>query len=159
MAARKVTDWTRLQRMIPKHQMTEFNAFRTRSESLRGALAAVPEAKGINWDHYRSVVKNKALVEDFATKYAAVVVPFPEDTKSAEIEARNAAHEVEILAELAQMEKNCEEWEKELAHLKGMKPYEQMSLSEYADMHPEKYKAFEDHYEKVYGYRYVDHNK
>ena len=90
MAARRIAvkaiDWTKLGLTIPKAATADFNAFRTRHESVKGALNTLAEKPTpINWDHYSAVVKNTQLVEQFQDAYSQITVPYPEDTESAKI--------------------------------------------------------------------------
>lgn len=84
--AKAAVDWTKLAANIPKSMTAEFNAFRTKHETIRGSLNMLPEkATPVDFNFYLASVKNQALVEKFQALYATVEVPYPEDTESAKI--------------------------------------------------------------------------
>merc|ERR1712002_36720 len=137
-AIAKVVDWTRLAATIPKAHTAEFNAFRLKHETLRGALNTLPEKPTpINWDHYMSVVKNKALVEQFHAAYSQLAVSYPEDTETAKINARQAETEVEILKDISEREARIAEYTQELGAIKAEKPYEEMTVREHMEANPD----------------------
>merc|ERR1711860_435562 len=114
--AKTAVDWTKLASKIPKSMTAEFNAFRTKHETIRGNLNMLPEkAAPVNFEYYLANVKNQALVEKFQAMYAAVEVPYPEDTESAKI-AENQATTV--------------------AKIKAMKPFEEITTAEIMASNP-----------------------
>jgi len=52
-------------------------------------LKSYPEApKAIDWAYYNQNIIKPNMVEDFQKKYGALSIPYPKDTKSAAIDAK-----------------------------------------------------------------------
>merc|ERR1712002_1299138 len=138
MAVRAAVDWTKLASNIPKSMTAEFNAFRTKHETIKGELNMLPEKPTpVNFDHYLASVKNTALVEQFQAAYAGVTVPYPEDTESAKIEQTQADTVAEIEAQSEARAVRVADYEAEITRIKSMKPYEEISTIEYAAANPD----------------------
>merc|ERR1712150_370404 len=115
----------------------EFNAFRTKHETIRGNLNMLPEkAAPVNFEYYLANVKNQALVEKFQSMYAAVEVPYPEDTESAKIAENQATTVAEIEAQSKESAKRVTEFQAEIAKIKAMKPFEEITTAEIMASNP-----------------------
>merc|ERR1712150_432581 len=115
----------------------EFNAFRTKHETIRGNLNMLPEkAAPVNFEYYLANVKNQALVEKFQAMYAAVEVPYLEDTESAKIAETQATTVAEIEAQSKESAKRVAEFQAEIAKIKAMKPFEEITTAEIMASNP-----------------------
>merc|ERR1712168_635408 len=134
MAARRVgkkaVDWISLGSRIPAAAKGEFAAFRSRHESIKSSLQSLPE--------------KPALVARFQEAYAAVSVPVPVDTESEAIAAQEQEIEAEVLAAIENSNAKVAELEGELATIKAMKPFEEMTIEEYLADKPELKKEIDD---------------
>ncbi|PFX25890.1 ATP synthase subunit d, mitochondrial-like [Stylophora pistillata] len=118
MAARRigkyVPDWIKLATKCPEEGKPVFNRMRTKYENLKTRIDTVaPKPEPIHWDWYAKNITKPGMVEAFrkAEEYY--------------IEGRKEADE--LIAE-------CEA---ELAKIRNMKPFEEMSIDEFLDLHPE----------------------
>merc|ERR1712071_166642 len=108
----------------------QFNAFRTRHETIKGSLNNTAEKPTpIDWARYTSVVKNQALVAKMQAGYDKVTVPYPKDTESGSIAEKEKAIESEIL--------QVSKLQQEIAKLQNQRPFEEMSTDEFMAAHPD----------------------
>jgi len=136
--AQKAVDWTRLSQNIPAAATAQFNAFRNRHETIKGSLNISPEKPTpINWDHYSTAVKNKALFDKMKTHYAKVTVPYPEDVESQSIIAKEKAIEAEIAQAINLTKETVTKLQAEINKVKAQKPFEEMTTEEYMAEYPE----------------------
>merc|ERR1712180_89129 len=141
----KAVDWISLGSRIPAAAKGEFAAFRSRHESIKSSLQSLPEKPApVNWDYYTANVANQALVARFQEAYAAVSVPVPVDTESEAIAAQEQEIEAEVLAAIENSKAKVAELEGELATIKAMKPFEEMTIEEYLADKPELKKEIDD---------------
>merc|ERR1712189_124341 len=136
--AQKAVDWTRLSQNIPAAATAQFNAFRNRHETIKGSLNKT-QAKPtpIDWEHYGSVVKNKALVEKMKAGYQKVSVPYPEDVESASIAEKEKAIEAEIAQTSKATKEAIAKLHQEIAKIQAQKPFEEMTTDEYMAANPD----------------------
>ncbi|XP_016371596.1 ATP synthase subunit d, mitochondrial-like [Sinocyclocheilus rhinocerous] len=88
-AAVKAIDWVAFAERVPPNQRAMFNSLKTRSDSIAAKLRSLPEKPAtIDWSHYRSVVAKAGMVDEFEKKFAALTVPEPVDTQTANIDAQ-----------------------------------------------------------------------
>ncbi|RMX38418.1 hypothetical protein pdam_00011817 [Pocillopora damicornis] len=142
MAARRigkyVPDWVKLATKCPEAERPHYNRLRTNFENIKTQLDGVaPKPEPINWDLYAKNISKPGMVEAFKKAYGAVTVPYPIDTLTSKI--NEAEKEMETLAKESIEEANeaialCEA---ELTKIRSMKPYEEMSIDEFLDLHPE----------------------
>ena len=138
MAGVKVFDFIKLSTSLPKSVRTDFGALRSKFESSRASLIALPSAlESIDWSFYAGKVGNPATVEEFKAKYAAVQVPKPADETSAGIGAQEAEFKVEMKAYLEEASKRIASFEGSLAALRSEKPLAEMTVDEYLAGKPE----------------------
>merc|ERR1711973_655596 len=93
VAARAV-NWAALAARVPKDPKASagFDEMRIKFETAKGTLNSTAEKPvPIDWDHYKSVVKNQALVEKLHAAYSELVVPYPDTAEAlANLEAERA---------------------------------------------------------------------
>merc|ERR1712048_8480 len=136
--AQKAVDWARLGQNIPAAATAQFNAFRNRHETIKGSLSNTAEKPTpIDCTHYSSVVKNKDLVQKLQAAYGQVKVPYPEDTESANITAKEKAIEAEIAAASKLNQEAVAKLQNEIAKIKAQKPFEEITTKEYLADNPD----------------------
>ena len=132
MAGRKVFDFIKLTKQLPKGVRADFGALRSKFESSYATVSALPSAlEPIDWSYYSSKVGDPALVADFQAKYAAVQIPRAEDVKSADINALESEFKKEVTNYLAESNERISQFEATLAALHAEKPLKEMTVEEY----------------------------
>lgn len=142
MAARRITassiNWSSLAERVPANQKASFLNFKSRSDAYLRAVLANPEnAPKIDWASYKKVVP-AALVDSFQQKYDALKVPYPADNVSASIDAQAKETKADVDTFVKASKERISGYESEISHIKGLLPYEQMTLEDYRDAFPEK---------------------
>lgn len=142
MAARRITqssiNWSALAERVPPNQKTNFLAFKSRSDKyLRSVLANPEQSPKIDWAYYKGRVAVPAIVDTFQKSYEALNVPYPADNVTNQVEAQRK----EVLSEIEKFKRESEariaEHKKELERIKGLLPYDQMTLEDFKDAHPD----------------------
>ena len=145
MASRQViaksVNWAALAARIPKDPKASagFDEMRIKFETAKGALNTVPETPApIDWDHYKAVVKNTALVEKFHAAYSSLAVPYPSTAESLAALAAEKDAQVAADAETAKaLEGTVMKAQENIDKITGIKAYEIMTLDEYLALNPE----------------------
>lgn len=142
MAARRIAqssiNWSALAERVPPNQKSNFLAFKARSDKyLRDVLANPEQSPKIDWAFYKNRVAVPGLVDTFQKSYEALKVPYPADNVSAQVEALRK----ETLSDIETFKRESEEriasHKAELEKIKAMLPYDQMTLEDFKDAHPE----------------------
>lgn len=142
MAAKRITqsniNWSALAERVPPNQKQNFIAFKSRSDKyLRSVLANPEQSPKIDWAFYKNRVAVAGLVDTFQKSYEALKVPYPVDNLTSQVEAQCK----EILNDIEVFKKGSEqrivEYKKELEKVKAMIPYDQMTMEDFKDAHPE----------------------
>lgn len=142
MASKRIAqsgvNWSNLAERVPPNQKTHFTVFKARSDKyLRSVLANPAESPKIDWAAYKSKIPNAALVESFQKSYEALKIPYPADTLSAQVE-ENRKKATEMIATFKrESEQRIAEHSKEMERIKALLPYDQMTMEDFADAHPE----------------------
>ncbi|KAL5285056.1 ATP5H family protein [Megaselia abdita] len=142
MAARRITastvNWASLAERVPANQKASFANFKSKSDSYLRAVMANPEnPPKIDWAFYKKLV-TPAMVDTFQQKYEALKVPYPADNVSASIDAQAKETKSEVDSFVKSSKDRISGYESEISHIKGLLPYEQMTLEDYRDAFPEK---------------------
>ena len=142
MASRRVAQssiqWSSLAERVPTNQKANFAAFKSKSDVYIRAVMANPEnPPKIDWEHYKRLIPIAGLVDKFKQQYEAVKVPYPSDTVTAQVEEQVKQTRSEIDSYKKQSEERIVSYNKEIAHLKSLLPYDQMTMEDYRDAFPE----------------------
>ncbi|XP_030767071.1 ATP synthase subunit d, mitochondrial [Sitophilus oryzae] len=142
MAAKRIAqssiNWSQLSERVPEHQRHIFLAFKSKSDSyLRRVLAQPESPPAIDWSYYKQHVPVAGMVDDFQKQYTALNIPFPPDTVSKQIDAQEKEIKADIEKFKVESTARITEYKKQLAHLAGLLPYEQMTMEDYRDAYPE----------------------
>ncbi|KXJ26547.1 ATP synthase subunit d, mitochondrial [Exaiptasia diaphana] len=142
MAARRIgkyiPDWVKISTRVPPEARADMGRYRTSYEGLKTSLDSVSaKPEPIDWEFYAKNISKPGLVSSFQKAFEAITVPYPKDTKSAIIADREK--EMEKLCEQLKKESlaRIKEYEAELAQVKAQKPFEDMTIEEYLEDHPE----------------------
>jgi len=141
VAARAV-NWAALAARLPKDPKASagFDEMRIKFETAKGTLNSTAEKPvPIDWDHYKAVVKDQALVEKLHAAYAGLVVPYPDtagvlsnlEAERTEQFSKDAATKADLEDAVAQAQTNIDK-------IQNKKAYEVMSLEEYHELNPDK---------------------
>ncbi|SPP87659.1 ATP synthase subunit d, mitochondrial [Drosophila guanche] len=142
MAARRIAqssiNWSALAERVPANQKTSFGAFKTKSDIYVRAVMANPESPPkIDWAYYKAMVPVAGLVDSFQKQYDALSVPYPKDTVSPQVDAEIKESQSEIASYKKVSEQRIQNYQKEIAHLKSLLPYDQMTMEDYRDAFPD----------------------
>lgn len=77
------------------------------------------------------------MVDTFQKSYEALKVPYPADNITAQVEQQKQTVQKEIEQFISSSKTRISEHEKSIAHLASLLPYNQMTLEDFADAHPE----------------------
>jgi len=120
-------DWARFAKLIPKCDVSKFNAFKATSDSYIVRVNSYPEkAPEIDFNKYRSEIANKDVVAKLESAYKAAQVPYPKDNLTPEIEdqARLAKKQYELFVQISN--DKIKEAEEMKTRFEVMIPYGQM---------------------------------
>nr|CAD7413413.1 unnamed protein product [Timema cristinae]CAD7434351.1 unnamed protein product [Timema monikensis] len=142
MAARRIKgssiNWTALAERVPENQRPQFTNFKVKSDSyLRRVLASPEEPPKIDWAAYKSRVGVPGMVEDFQKKYEALKIPYPADTLTVQVEAQQKQATKEVQDFISASNVRIAAYEEEVAKLRALLPYGQMTMEDFRDAYPE----------------------
>ncbi|XP_064552244.1 ATP synthase subunit d, mitochondrial [Drosophila montana] len=142
MAARRITqssiNWSALAERVPASQKSSFGAFKTRSDIYVRAVLANPESPPkIDWAYYKRLIPVAGLVDSFQKQYDGLSVPYPKDSVSKLVDAEIEESQCEISNYKKASEQRIQNYQKEIAHLKALLPYDQMTMEDYRDAFPD----------------------
>ncbi|GAB0093223.1 ATP synthase subunit d, mitochondrial [Sergentomyia squamirostris] len=142
MAARRVTqssvNWAALSERVPQAQRPSFIAFKSKSDKYMRSVQANPEhAPKIEWARYKSAIPVPGLVDTFQKQYESIKVPYPEDTFTAEVEKQEQEVKREVQEFIRASEERIAKHQKEIAHLKSLIPFDQMTMEDFRDAYPD----------------------
>jgi len=142
MAAKRIAapaiNWAKIAERVPEAQMPKFLAFRSKSDSyLRRMMASPENPPKIDWAYYKNNVPIAGMVDNFQKQYEAFKVPFPADNVTSLVEAQEQEVKKEVAAFKQESSQRIDGYKKEIDHLRSLLPYEQMTMEDYHDAHPE----------------------
>jgi F-type H+-transporting ATPase subunit d len=77
------------------------------------------------------------MVDTFQKSYEALKVPYPADNYSAQVDQQKSSVQKEIEDFKKASNERIAQYEKSIAHLKSLLPYDQMTMEDYRDAFPE----------------------
>jgi len=142
MAARRVTassiNWTAMAERVPEKQRPNFLAFKAKTDSyLRRVNANPAEAPKLDFSSYKSKIPIAGLVESFQKQYESYKVPYPSENLTAKIAEQEKQAAAEIKEFIAHSNQRIQAHEATLAKWAAALPYEDMTLEEYCEAHPD----------------------
>lgn len=91
----------------------------------------------IDWAAYKNKVPVAGMVDAFQKSYEALKVPFPADSLTAQVDQQKATVAKEIESFVSASNSRIAENEKQIAHLKSLLPFNQMTMEDYRDAFPD----------------------
>lgn len=142
MAARRITqssiNWTALAERVPENQKGFFIAFKAKSDGYLRRMMANPEsAPKIDWEYYKAHIPLQGMVDDFRKKYEALNIPYPSDNVTPQIEQQEREALKEVQGFIKQSNTRIAGYETEVARLKSLLPFEQMTMEDFKDAYPD----------------------
>ncbi|KAJ1654291.1 ATP synthase d subunit [Dispira simplex] len=139
-AATKI-NWTKLTTALQMKQetMSALIAFRKRFDETQRQLAQLEEHKtGVDFAHYRSVLKNKAVVDKLEAAVKAVkIVPYDLAGQIKVIEAFEAKAMEKAKQTADQVEADLVDLRDALKNIEAARPAEQLTMDDVAKVFPE----------------------
>ncbi|CAH0728315.1 unnamed protein product, partial [Brenthis ino] len=131
-------NWAELEKRVPIQEKAKYLVFKAKTEMyLQRIQANPPEPPKINWNEYQKIVPVDGLVEKFKSAYAAVQVPYPEDTLSIKVDEQWKGLEPKIKKFCEEKQKDIDAAQKELDKIKALPKFEDLTLEMYYDMFPQ----------------------
>lgn len=142
MAAKRIAqssiNWAELAERVPASQKGNFLAFKGRTDKYLRAVAANPaQSPKIDWAHYKGRVATAGIVDSFQKAYESLKIPYPQDKLSSEVDSLRSQSQQNIANFKKESDARIAQNESEIAKLKAMLPYSQMTLEDFHDAHPE----------------------
>ncbi|KAK9502545.1 hypothetical protein O3M35_011305 [Rhynocoris fuscipes] len=142
MAGRRVAlkpiEWAKIAERVPEAQKPKFLAFRAKSDSYLRRMNANPEnPPQIDWAYYKKTVPIPGMVDTFQKQYESLTIPYPPDTVSSQIDAQEQQIKKDIEAFKAASNSKIAKYQKDIEFYRGLLPYDQMTLEDFRDAHPE----------------------
>uniref|UniRef100_A0A069DPS4 ATP synthase subunit d, mitochondrial n=1 Tax=Panstrongylus megistus TaxID=65343 RepID=A0A069DPS4_9HEMI len=142
MAGRRVAitsiDWAKIAARVSDEQKQKFLAFRAKSDSYLRRMNANPESPPkIDWAYYKHTVPVPGMVDNFQKQYESMMIPFPADTATPLIDAQEQQIKKEIEDFKAESNKRITTYKTEAERIRGLLPYEQMTMEDFRDAHPD----------------------
>ncbi|CAH2090742.1 unnamed protein product [Euphydryas editha] len=136
--AQSSVNWAALAERVPAEQKVNLAAFKAKSDGyLRRVLANPPEAPKINWALYKQTIPIPGMVDNFQKQYEALKIPYPADTMTSKVEAQWVEVKKSIEAFVQASNANIAKFEKQIEETKAILPYNQMTMEDFKDAHPE----------------------
>ncbi|KAK2586794.1 hypothetical protein KPH14_011819 [Odynerus spinipes] len=134
----KAVNWSAIAERVPPHQKNLYAAFKAKSDQYLRRMMANPETTPqINWEYYRKNITIPGLVDKFKKEYESLKIPYPEDKYTSLVDAE----EKNVVADIEKFRVECDSDIQKLtatiASLKAIMPYDQMTLEEFLEYHPE----------------------
>ncbi|XP_055627775.1 ATP synthase subunit d, mitochondrial [Toxorhynchites rutilus septentrionalis] len=142
MASRRIAqssvNWAALAERVPPSQKPNLAVFKTMSDKyLRSVLANPENPPKLDWAYYQKNVPIAGMVDKFQKAYEALQIPYPADTVTAQIEAQEKQVKEEIVKFIKESESRIAEHQKQIASLRALLPFDQMTMEDYRDAFPD----------------------
>ncbi|XP_053684423.1 ATP synthase subunit d, mitochondrial-like [Sabethes cyaneus] len=142
MAARRIAqssvNWAALAERVPPNQKANLAAFKSMSDKyLRSVLVNPETPPKIDWAFYQKNVPIAGMADKFQKAYEALQIPYPVDTVTPQVEAQEKQVREEIAAFVKDSENRIAEYQKQIASLKALLPFDQMTMEDFRDSFPE----------------------
>lgn len=139
------TVYSQVATKVPHEARPNMSAMRAKYETIKTSLDSISaKPEPINWDFYAKNISKPGMVEAFRKAYEAVTVPYPKDVETAKINEKEKELEEHSLKVVKLANEQIAKYEAELQEIKSLKPFEEMTVDEYAAAHPEWNKQLDD---------------
>ncbi|XP_049298224.1 ATP synthase subunit d, mitochondrial [Anopheles funestus] len=142
MASRRIAqssvNWASLAERVPPNQKPNLAAFKTKSDKYLRSVVANPETPPkIDWSFYKKNVPVAGMVDKFQKAYEALQIPYPADNVTKLVEAQEKEVQQEISKFVKDSEARIADFQTQIATLKALLPYDQMTMEDFRDSFPE----------------------
>lgn len=142
MAAKRIAttsiNWSELAQRTPAQQKGLFVQFKGRTDKYLQAIAANPEqSPKIDWSFYKSRIATAGIADSFQKAYESLTIPYPTDKVSGEVDQLRVESQKSIATFKAESEQRIADHEKDIARYKAIMPYNQMTMEDFYEAHPE----------------------
>lgn len=103
----------------------------------RSVLANPETPPKIDWATYKKSIPVAGLVDKFQQQYEGLKVPYPADNVTPQIQAQEKEARAEVDNYIKASKEKIAGYEKEIAHLKSLLPYDQMTMEDFRDAFPD----------------------
>ncbi|XP_023945728.1 ATP synthase subunit d, mitochondrial [Bicyclus anynana] len=136
--SQSAVNWAALAERVPAQQKGNLATFKVKSDGYLRRVLANPDAPPkIDWAAYKRAVPIAGMVDNFQKQYEALKVPYPADTLTAKVEAQSVEVKKAIEAFVQESNANIAKYQKEIEDVKATLPYDQMTMEDFRDAHPE----------------------
>lgn len=136
--ASSAVNWSAIAERVHPSQRISFNNFKNKSDKYLRSVQANPEqSPKIDWAFYKSKVAVPGLVDTFQKNFDAIKVPYPTDTLSASVQQQASQVASEIEQFKAASKARIAENQAAIEHLKGLLPFDQMTMEDYREAYPD----------------------
>jgi len=133
----KGIEWAKIFERTGSDYRQMINSFKSKSDSIFSSYVKAQATKlDIDWSYYHQNVNNKELVADFESKFNALEVPRPIDTKSEGLAAKLAGDKKRYDDYVASLEGAEVDTAAELNRLCSLPPFEQMTEEDIMEHFP-----------------------
>lgn len=142
MASRRIAqssvNWAAIAERVPANQRIQFNGFKSRSDKyLRAVLSNPSESPKIDWAAYRKNISVAGFVDTFQKQYEALKVAYPVDNVSNQVDAQAKEVDSDIAKFKQDSESRIVNYQKDLAYLNSLLPFNQMTMEDFRDSYPD----------------------
>ncbi|BET03013.1 ATP synthase [Nesidiocoris tenuis] len=134
----KAIEWTKIAERVSDAQKSKFVAFRVKSDGYLRRVSANPEnAPKLDWAYYKKNVPIPGLVDAFQKQYESLQIPVPADTLTSTIDSQEKEIRDAVAKFKAESDERIVKMKAEVTRIQGLLPYEQMTMEDFAEAHPE----------------------
>ncbi|KAF6203085.1 hypothetical protein GE061_003499 [Apolygus lucorum] len=134
----KAIEWAKLAERVPEGQKPKLASFRAKSDGyLRRVMANPEQAPKIDWAYYKKWVPIPGMVDTFQKQYESLQIPIPADTLTSSIDAQESQVKDAIAKFKSESNARIKSFKEEADRIAALLPYEQMTMEDFAEAHPE----------------------
>lgn len=142
MAARRLAqstiNWTAFAERVPDNQRIFFLALKGKTDNyLRRVNANPADPPKLDFSAYKGKIPIPGLVDSFQKQYESLKVPYPSENLTPKINEQEKQSAAEVKEFIAESNARIKESEAALAKWDSIMPYEQMTMEDFRDAHPD----------------------
>ncbi|XP_012256966.2 ATP synthase subunit d, mitochondrial [Athalia rosae] len=131
-------NWAAIAERVHELERPSYLAFKARSDQYLRRMQANPESfPKLDWAYYKKNVAVAGMVDKFQKEFDALKIPYPEDKYTSAVDNQEKEALAEVKQFIAESNKRIESYQEELAKIKNLLPYEQMTMEDFHDAHPD----------------------
>ncbi len=134
----KAINWTALAERISENERSIYAAFKAKSDQYLRRVHENPEnPPKIDWAFYKSRIGVPGLVDKFQKEYESLKIEYPADKYSSQIDSQEKEALEAVQKFIQESNKRIEESKQRITKLEGMLKYNQMTMEDFKDAHPD----------------------